>query len=477
MADLRNLKTTGTAPTTTPLEPAILSALRKSFKGELLEPGDPSYDEARTIWNGMIDRHPALIARCKSADDVVSAVTFARDNELLLAVKGGGHNVAGNAVCDGGVMIDLSLMNRVHVDAEKRTARVEGGCLLQDMDRETQAFGLATPGGIISTTGVAGLTLGGGFGWLSRKYGLSIDNLLETEVVTADGRVLRASESETPDLFWGLRGDGGNFGVVTSFTFKLHEVGPELYSGLIVQPFEAAKNYLRSYREFVAAAPDELTAWIVIRRAPPLPFLPEDVHGQLVVVVPFIYLGDPDEGEGLVAPLRTFGKSHGEHVGMNPYTVWQSGFDALNEPGARNYWKSHYLKDLSDGAIDAILDFAGRLPSPHCEVFIPHLQGATSRVPEAATAYAHRAAPFAINIHTRWYEPEDDARCTAWVRDFFERTEPFAEGVYVNFLSDEGAERVRDAYPPETWERLVALKNRYDPGNLFRMNQNVRPTL
>jgi FAD/FMN-containing dehydrogenase len=475
MKDLPRTQSTRGAPPAR-LEPATLSALRQTFKGEVLEPGAPPYDEARTIWNGMIDRRPAVIARCKDAEDVVSAVTFARNHNLLLAVKGGGHNVAGNAVCDGGVMLDLSLMNAVRVDAEERTARVEGGCLLQDMDRETQAFGLATPGGIISTTGVAGLTLGGGFGWLSRKYGLSIDNLLEAEVVTADGRVLRASERENPDLFWGLRGGGGNFGVVTAFTFKLHEVGPEVYSGLIVQPFEAAKDYLRLHREVVAGAPDELTAWLVIRRAPPLPFLPEHVHGQLVVVVPFIYLGDPAEGERLIEPLRTFGTPHGEHLGMNPYTGWQSGFDALNEPGARNYWKSHYLKDLSDGAIDAILDFAGRLPSPHCEIFIPHLQGATSRVPETATAYAHRAAPFAINIHTRWYDPEDDAACIAWVRDFFERTKPFAEGVYVNFLSDEGMGRVRDAYPQETWERLVALKNRYDPGNLFRMNQNIEPT-
>lgn len=453
-----------------------IEQLRAGFAGDLLRPNDPDYDDARKLWNGMIDRRPALIARCRSAADVVASLAFARDRGLLVAVRGGGHNVAGKAVCDDGLVIDLSLMKAVTVDAERRRARVEAGCLLQDLDRETQAYGLATPGGIVSTTGVAGLTLGGGFGWLSRRYGLSIDNLLSAEIVTADGRVLVASESEHPELFWGIRGGGGNFGVVTSFEFQLHPIGTELLSGLVVRPLAQAREFIRFYREYVAAAPDELSAWLVIRRAPPLPFLPVEAHGEPVVITAFACLGDPVEAERLAAPLREYGTPYGEHVAINPYTGWQSGFDGLNEAGARNYWKSHYLDGLSDAFIDATVEAAGRFPSPHCEIFIPHLQGAIARVPTEATAYAHRDAAFAMNIHTRWYDEDDDAACIAWARDLFENTKQSATGVYVNFLSDEGSQRVRDAYPEQTWERLVAVKDAYDPDNLFRLNQNIEPS-
>lgn len=460
------------------LSESVLEEFRDGLRGELVLPQSPDYEEARKIWNGMIDRHPALIVRSLGASDVINAVNFARENNILLAVRGGGHNVAGNAVCEGGMVIDFSLMKSVRVDTNNRTARVEPGCLLGDLDRETQAFGLATPGGIVSTTGVAGLTLGGGFGWLSRKYGLSVDNLLSVDLVTAQGNLITASRTENPDLFWGLRGGGGNFGVVTSFEFSLHEVGPLVYSGIIVKPLSEAKQYIRFHRKFAREAPDDLTVWMVIRKAPPLPFLPESVYGQLVVVVPFLYLGDQKEGERLIKPVREFGTSHGEAIGMNPFISWQRTFDVLVEPGARNYWKSHYLDDISDGAIDVIMEYAKRFPSPQCEVFIPRMEGAIARVPAGQTAYAHRGAPFTLNIHTRWEKAGDDERCIAWAREFFEALRPYSTGgVYVNFLSEEGESRVRDAYPNEIWDRLVELKNKYDPNNLFRLNQNIRPTV
>ncbi|QXD15818.1 FAD-binding oxidoreductase [Rhodocaloribacter litoris] len=460
-----------------PLRDAQTGAFRKSFRGEVLLPGDRDYDRVRRIWNGMFDRRPAIIARCAGTADVINAVHFARDNGLLVAVRGGGHNSAGNAVCDGGIMIDLSLMRRVNVDPENRTARVDGGALLGDMDRETQLYGLAVSGGgIVSHTGVGGLTLGGGFGWISRKHGLAVDNLLAAEVVTADGRLLTASAGENPDLFWGIRGGGGNFGVVTSFRFRCVEVGPHVYSGLIVKRFEDAKRYMQFHRDYVRGLPDAMTAWIVVRHAPPLPFLPPEVHGQRVVVVPFVWLGDEAEGARLIRPIREATPSLGEAVGMNPWVAWQAGFDGLVEHGARNYWKSHHLTALSDACIDRILEFAETMPTKEIEVFIPHMEGAPGRVPETATAYAHRKTPFVLNIHTRWRDAADDARCLAWARAFHQATEPFARGVYVNFLSDEGEDRVRAAYIPEVWDRLVEVKKEYDPENLFRMNQNIRPS-
>lgn len=407
---------------------------------------------------------------------MINSVKFARDNHLLIAVKGGGHNSAGTAVCDDGIMIDLSLMRRVNVDPKSKTARVDGGALLGDVDTETQLYGLAVSGGgIISHTGVGSLTLGGGFGWISRKHGLAIDNLISAEVVTADGKLRTASADENPDLFWGIRGGGGNFGIVTSFEFRCAEIGTAVYSGLIIKRFEDAKAYMQFHRDYVRGLPDAMTAWMVVRHAPPLPFLPEDVHGQMVVVVPFVWLGDEAEGAELVRPIREATASHGEAIGMNPWVAWQSGFDGLVEHGARNYWKSHHLKALSDDCIDRIVEFAETMPSDEIEIFIPHMEGAPSRVPENATAYAHRKTPFVLNIHTRWREASDDQRCLAWARDFHRATEPFAQGVYVNFLSDEGEDRVRAAYTSEVWDRLVEVKKKYDPNNLFRMNQNIKP--
>jgi FAD/FMN-containing dehydrogenase len=362
------------------LEGAKIDEFKTHFRGEMLLPGDPDYDEVRQIWNAMVDRAPALIARCASPDDVVQAVRFARENNLLASIRGGGHNIAGNAVCDDGLMIDLSLMKNVQVDANARRATVDPGCILADFDAAAQAHGLATPLGINSTTGVAGLTLGGGFGWLSRKYGMTVDNLLSANVVLADGKQVRASETENADLFWGLRGGGGNFGIVTNFEFQLHPVGPNVLSGLIAFPFDQAKSVITQFARFTETMPDELNVWMVTRKAPPLPFLPAEVHGKEIVVLALCYVGDPAEGEKLIEPLRGFGTAHGEHIGVQPYVAWQQAFDPLLARGARNYWKSHNFSKLSDGAIDAIVEYAGKLPSPHCEIFIGSIGGQTARV-------------------------------------------------------------------------------------------------
>ena len=452
-----------------------LSELRKEFGGEILVPGDQAYEAARRIWNGMIDKHPAVIARCKDATDVSCAVNFARDHGLALAVRGGGHNIAGSALVEDGLVVDLSQMKGVRVDAAARRAFVQGGATLADLDAATQAHGLATPVGINSTTGVAGLTLGGGFGWLSRKYGMTVDNLLSAEVVTAEGGMVRASEKEHPDLFWALRGGSGNFGVVTEFEFRLHPVGPQVLTGLVVYPLAQAKTVLQKYREFMATAPDELTVWSVLRLAPPLPFLPAEVHGKPVIVLAFSYIGDAATGEAMVQPLRRFGVVAGEFVGAQPFAAWQQAFDPLLTTGARNYWKSHNLTELSDGLIDATLAALDKLPSPQCEVFIAALGGATTRPQPDATAYAHRATRFVLNVHSRWDAAADDRRCIDWARDFFQSTAKFATGgVYVNFMSDDEADRVSAAYG-SNFPRLVEVKRKFDPNNLFSTNQNIRP--
>jgi FAD/FMN-containing dehydrogenase len=424
----------------------------------------------------MIDKRPAIIARCATAADVQRAVKFAKENGLVLAVRGGGHNIAGSALCDDGIVIDLSQMKAITVDPEKRRATVEGGASLADLDAATQAHGLATPLGINSTTGVAGLTLGGGFGWLSRKLGMTVDNLELAEMVTAAGEVVRASATENPDLFWALRGGGGNFGVVTRFEFRLHPVGPNVLSGLIVYPFASAKSVLQQYREFMAKAPDELSVWTVLRQAPPLPFLPESVHGKEVVVLALIYAGDPKAGEPLIAPLRKFGTPVGEHVGVQPYVAWQQAFDPLLTPGARNYWKSHNFTTLQDGLLDAVIEYVGKLPSPECEIFFGAIGAATTRTAPEATAYAHRDAQYVMNVHGRWREAADDRRCMTWARDYFKASAPFASGgVYVNFLTADETDRVRSAYGPN-FDRLAKVKRKYDPENLFRTNQNIEPS-
>ena len=459
----------------TSLAAGKIEEFKRGFGGEILLPSDGAYESARKIWNAMVDKRPAVIARCATTPDVVRAVNFARDNGVLLSVRGGGHNIAGNAVCDDGLMIDLSKMKAARVDAAARRVTIEGGATLADLDAATEAHGLATPVGINSTTGVAGLTLGGGFGWLSRKYGMTVDNLESAEVVTAAGEVVRASASENPDLFWALRGGGGNFGVVTRFEFRLHPVGPDVLSGLIVYPISEAKSVLRQYREFMAKAPDELSVWTVLRKAPPLPFLPEKVHGREMMALALLYAGDPKRGEPLIEPLRRFGTPWGEHVGVQPYVAWQKTFDPLLTPGARNYWKSHNFSTLEDALFDVVVAYVGKLPSPECEIFFGAIGGATTRPAPDSAAYPHRDAKFVMNFHGRWEDPADDERCVGWARDFFNATAPFANGgVYVNFLTADEGDRVRAAYGPN-YDRLVRVKRRYDPANLFRMNQNIPP--
>ena len=453
-----------------------LDEFRAALRGRLIQASDPEYDASRTIWNAMIDRRPALIVRCAGAADVLAAVNFARDKRMPLAIRGGGHNIAGSALCDDGLVIDLSGMRAVQIDPRRRRAYVEGGATLRDFDHEAQSFGLATPLGINSTTGVAGLTLGGGFGWLSRSLGLTVDNLLSAEVVTADGRRLHASENDEPDLFWALRGGGGNFGVVTNFEFALHPVGPEVSAGLMVFSHAQAQSVMRQYRDFIAGMGDQLSVWAVLRKAPPLPFLPAAVHGSDVVVLAVFSPQQPDAVQGAIGRLRGFGQPLGEHIGAVPYEAWQQAFDPLLAPGARNYWKSHNFNRLSDAAIDVVIDYAGKLPSPHSEIFMGLIGGKASARPAGATAYPHRDALFAMNVHTRWEDPADDARCIAWAREFFKMAAPYAAGsVYINFLTQDEGERIADAYGPN-FDRLAQIKARYDPDNLFRANQNIKPS-
>lgn len=454
---------------------ADVSALRTGLSGEVLIPGDDGYEQARRVWNAFVDKRPAAIARCSTTADVVRAVDFARERRLPLAIRGGGHNIAGSALVDGGLVIDLSGMKRVTVDAQARRASVEPGALLADLDAATQAHGLAVPVGINSTTGIAGLTLGGGMGWLSRKHGMTVDSLLSAEVVTAAGEVVQADADRHPDLFWALRGGGGNFGVVTRFGFRLHPVGPDVLSGLIVYAARDARKVLEGYRAFMASAPDELSVWGVLRHAPPLPFLPAEAHGQPILALALLHAGDPQEGQRLIAPLHQLATPLGAHVGVQPYVNWQQAFDPLLVSGARNYWKSHNFTALDDGLFTAALDALEQLPSPHCEIFLAALGGATVRPPPGATAYAHRDTRFVINVHARWEHASEDARCIAWARWFFETSARFATGsVYVNFLTADETDRVSAAYGANH-RRLAAIKKTYDPQNLFRNNQNIAP--
>ncbi len=463
------------AVTTTPVDDGALDGFGERLHGEVLRPEDPNYDEARSVWNGMIDKYPAFVVRSRGVSDVIAAVNFARDHDLPLAVRGGGHNIAGNAVCDDGLMLDLSAMRSVRVDPEERTARVEPGATLADFDHETQAFGLATPLGINSTTGIAGLTLGGGFGWLTRTYGMTVDNLRSVDIVTADGELRHASEAENPDLFWGVRGGGGNFGVVTAFEFDLHEVGPDVLAGLVVYHGADAPDVLRHIRDHNENAPDESTVWAVLRKAPPLPFLPEDVHGEdVLVVIPF-YAGDVPEGEAVLAPIREYGDPIVDTVGPQQYAAFQQAFDPLLTEGARNYWKSHNFSELSDEAIDTAVEYARNLPSMQSEIFFAQLGGAMARVSTDETAFPHRDAAYGMNVHTRWEEPAMDDDCIVWSREFYDAMRPYATGgVYVNFVSErEGEENI--AYG-DNYDRLAEIKATYDPENLFRTNQNVEPT-
>ena len=453
-----------------------IEAIKSSLRGEVLLPGHERYDQAREIWNAMIDRKPAIIIQCLGAADVKIAVDFAAKYNLLAAVRSGGHNIAGNAVCDDGLMIDLSQMKSVRIDQDSMLVHVEPGVSLGDLDHETQAFGLATPVGINSTTGVAGLTLGGGFGWLSRKYGMTIDCLTAVDVVTADGKYIHANKDNHSDIFWAVRGGGGNFGIITRFEFQLYPVGPEVLAGLIVFPLEDAASALKKYREYARTLGDDTSVWVVMRQAPPLPFLPEDVHGKDVIVFALCHIGDLEEGKKIIEPIRSFGKMAGEHVGEMPFTAWQQAFDPLLTPGARNYWKSHNFNDISDEVIDLAIKYTKTLPSPQCEIFFAMLGGETSRIAKDATAYPHRDANYLLNVHGRWDEAGDDEKCIGWARDFFNDSAPHATGgVYINFMTEEETERVKSAYGP-SFDRLKDIKKKYDPNNLFKLNQNIAPS-
>ncbi len=454
----------------------VLQSLDGGFSGELVAPGDPDYEVRRRVWNGMVDRRPALIARCLGEDDVVMALRAAREHGLVVAVRGGGHNVAGNAICDDGLVVDLSSLKGIEVDGTARTARVEPGVLLGELDRATQAVGLATPTGNVSLTGVAGLTLGGGLGWIARKHGPACDNLIAADVVTADGERVRASAEENPDLLWGLRGGGGNFGVVTSFEYRLHPVGPEVIAGGVLHSFADAAEVFRFLADFAATAPDELSVTASTFRASAGMPVPPEMHDQLVTVLAVCYAGDHADGDRALKPLRAFGRPLADFIAPMPYTALQSGSDAAYPNGRHNYWKSQFVDEINDDMIAILLDHAPRMTSPLSSFYFQHLGGAISRGRADDAAFGHRDAAFEFTILTVWEDPAETDTHLAWARDFFAAMQPHATGVYVNNLGVEGSDRVKAAYAPDTYWRLVALKDVYDPHNIFHLNQNIAPS-
>ncbi|MER5811039.1 FAD-binding oxidoreductase [Streptomyces sp. NPDC002033] len=448
--------------------------LRERVRGAVVTPEDAAYDEARKVYNAMIDRKPAVVVRCSGAADVMATVDYARENGLDLAVRGGSHSVPGFGTCDDGVVADLSGMRGVRVDPGDRTARAEGGATWGDFNAATHVFGLATTGGIISTTGVAGLTLGGGIGYLCRGQGLSCDNLVSADVVTADGRLLVASEDEHEDLYWALRGGGGNFGAVTSLQFRLAPVR-DIYGGPILYELDDAAAVLRGFRELIADAPRELGCFPAFQIAPPLPFIPEDRHGQPFILMVACWAGPLDEGERALEPLHAFAPVVAEHVGPMPYPALNSAFDGLVPPGLQHYWKANFVRELSDEAIEAHLRHGPRVPAVNSTVHIYPINGACHDVPADATAFAYRDASFATVIAGMWPDPADNEANTAWVREYYEATAPHSEeGGYVNFMAGDDQERIRANYKGN-YERLVAVKRAYDPDNLFHLNQNIKP--
>lgn len=463
--------------TETALDEEALQGFTEGVRGDVLRPADPGYDDARAIWNGLIDRKPALIVQCTGAADVVDAVNFAREHNLLLSIRGGAHNVAGNAVNDGGLVIDLSRMRGVHVDPSTKTVRAEGGVTWGDLDRETQLFGLAVPGGVVSTTGIAGLTLHGGVGHLRRKYGLSIDSLLSVDIVTADGQVCRASESENEDLFWAVRGAGSNFGVVTSFEFQAHEVGPMVMVGAVFYPDEDGKEVVRAWRDYVAQAPEELSSIVLFWSVPPADPFPPEHQGKPVCVVAGAYAGPVEDGEAVVQPLRELAEPLIDLSGPWPWLGLQSGFDELFPPGQFHYWKSRALAELTDDAIDEIVDWATRRPSPLTDLIIWHHGGAISRVDETETAYGGRDAEFLVSGEVNWIDSEQNDEGIAFGREFWAAMGKHSTGgLYLNFagFGEEKEELVKAGYGAN-YERLAELKAKYDPTNLFRMNLNIAP--
>jgi FAD/FMN-containing dehydrogenase len=444
-------------------------------RGELIRPGDPSYDEHRKVWNGSIDRFPALIARCAGVADVISAVRFARRTGLETAVRGGGHSFPGLSVCDGGVVIDLGPMKGIRVDPEARTVRAQAGVLIGELDRETQAFGLAVTGGIVTHTGLSGLTLGGGIGWLMRKHGLTIDQLLSVDLVTADGELVRASRDENPDLFWGVRGGGGNFGIVTEFEFRLNPVGPIVLAGPVFWAMEDSPELLRFYRDWIADAPDDLMTIVIHRTAPPLPFVPTELHGKPVAAIACCYAGSVEEGEKVVRPLKEFGSPVLDLCEPKPYLTHQAMFDPTFPHGRWYYFRACDVTELTDEVIDITVDHATRISSPLTAFPIWQMGGAVARVDNDETAFSGRAAGHTFNISGTTETAEGFAEERDWVRNFWSALEPYHTSVYTNFLMDEGEERIREAYGVDKYDRLKALKRKYDPDNFFRLNQNIPP--
>lgn len=468
--------TTATEPTKV-IGDASVGELQAAIRGQVIRPGDDEYDDARTVWNAAHDKRPALIIRCTGTADVIAAVTFARSQGLLVAIRGGAHSIAGFSTCDGGVVIDLSPMNAVTVDPVRRRAIAQGGATWADFDHETQAFGLAVTGGLVSSTGLGGFTLGGGIGWLLRRHGLTSDNLVRAEVVTADGRLVHASAEENPDLFWALRGGGGNFGVVTSLEYTLHPVGPTVLGGLLFFPAEAAKEVVTGWRRLTASMPDELTSLVNLTTAPPVPFLPESVHGKPVVVIAAVHCGALDAAERDVAPLRTLAEPILDHLGRVPYVAMQQALDPLWMPGAHNYFTSAMLDDLPDAAVDELVGRWASKPTAQSELHIHHAGGAMARVPQSDTAFSQRGATYILNVIARAQDGEGFADHVAWARGARGALSAYGpDTMYVNFTGDGDEDKVRASYPPETYARLVAVKDRFDPTNLFRLNQNIRPS-
>jgi len=436
-----------------------------------------AYDEACAIWNGMIDKRPALVVQPQGAADVIECVNFARKGNVPLSVRGGGHNIAGTAIAEGGLMIDHTPRKGVHVDTERGVIRIEPGCNWGDADRETQLHGLVVPGGIVSHTGVAGFTLGGGFGWASRKYGLASDNLLSADIVTAEGELIRVSETKHPDLFWALRGGGGNFGIVTSFEFRACPLGPEVMAGIVFYPMDQAREVISLYREITQSAPDDLCCLLIMRMAPPMPFLPQEVHGTPVVGIATCYAGPIEDGAKAVKPIKDFGIPLGDTIAPKPFTAFQAMLDAGVPFGRRYYWKSDYFAALDPAMDDVLIEHANAIQSPYSAIFLMHLAGQISRVGETSTAAGSRNAQFILNIQGAWDDKSKDDRNVTWAREFWQAARPYSMGsTYVNFLTEDAdAARVREAYGGESHDRLVKLKTKYDPGNLFCSNQNIAP--
>jgi FAD/FMN-containing dehydrogenase len=456
---------------------ASIEGLGAHFRGELIRPGDAAYDKARAYFNAMIDRRPAAIARPTGPADVVAAVNFARDNELPLAIRCGGHGLAGHGICDGALLIDLASMKGVRVDPLARTARANGGVTWGEFDRETQAFGLASPGGRVTTTGLGGFTLGGGYGWLSPKFGLTCDNLISADVVTADGRLVTASERENPDLYWALRGGGGNFGVVTSYELRLHSVGPLVMAGLLLYPMDVARDVARGYREYVESAPDELATALAVIMGPPEPFVPEHLRGGPVFAMLAIYAGPIEEAEPVVAPLKRLGPPAADLVQPMPYTAFQALLDPTAPWGLEVYVRGEHLVDLTDGAIDALIEYGAEVSSfsPWSQTVVFRHGGAVSRVPDEATAFSHRGTAYMAHPIAAWDNPADADRHLDWIRRFSAAVRPSTTGgLYLN-LDSEGEDRVVAGYGPEKYAQLAAVKAKWDPRNLFHLNQNIKP--